>query len=95
MAGRSSPHSKPDHNHHRRQVVARDCHPRTTATRERSKKESSALTHAMLCYVAVAVVVLLLIARQAQVNFGGVQTAAWQILRHQPGGGIAFGPLLP
>lgn len=30
-----------------------------------------------------------------QVRFGGVQAADWQILGHQPGGAIAFDPLLP
>lgn len=49
----------------------------------------------MLCYVAVVVVNLLLIVWVGQVNFGGVQAADWQILGHQPGGAIAFDPLLP
>lgn len=95
MAGRSSPppSSNPDHNHHKRQVVARDCHPRT------QKKESSALTHAMLCYVGGGggggrpAADRWIVGPRSGLE--AYRAADWQIPRHQPDGAISFDPLLP
>lgn len=88
MAGRSFPSPNPDHNHHRRQVVARDCHSRVQKT-----EFGANACHAVLCVRGGGRPAADRWAGQARL--GGVQTAAWQILRHQPGGAITFDPLLP